>query len=139
MDLKSTLDRCIERGQFMTQEIAKAQFGNDSPEARAITRRWRITEASDLVGVTAQTIRNYEESGKLPSPETAMIGRVEQRTGYSIQQINAMRDVFGTRPTRPAGQDPVVLAVAAHKGGLIKHPHRYILLNGWHYRGYVSY
>ncbi|MFK3843865.1 MULTISPECIES: plasmid-partitioning protein SopA [Serratia] len=120
MDLKSTLDRCIERGQFMTQEIAKAQFGNDSPEARAITRRWRITEASDLVGVTAQTIRNYEESGKLPSPETAMIGRVEQRTGYSIQQINAMRDVFGTRPTRPAGQDPVVLAVAAHKGGAYK-------------------
>ncbi|PEM34688.1 AAA family ATPase, partial [Bacillus wiedmannii] len=37
-----------------------------------------------------------------------------------IQQINTMRDVFGTRPTKPDGQDPVVLAVAAHKGGAYK-------------------
>lgn len=81
MNLKSTPDRCINRGQFMTQEIAKAQFGNDSPKARVITRRWQIAEASELVSVTAQTIRNYEETGKFPCTETAMIGRIEQRTG----------------------------------------------------------
>ncbi|WP_447876438.1 plasmid-partitioning protein SopA [Serratia fonticola] len=137
MDLRSTLDRCIERSQFMTQEIAKVQFGNDSQEARAMTRRWRITKASDLVGVTAQTIRNYEESGKLPSPGTAMIGRVERRTGYTIQQINAMRDVFGTRPRRPAGQDPVVLAITAHKEGAYKtstsvHIAQWMALHGLH-------
>ncbi|WP_157795210.1 MerR family DNA-binding transcriptional regulator, partial [Yersinia pestis] len=92
----------------MTQEIAKSQFGNDSPAARTITRRWRITEAAELVGVTPQTIRNYEDSGKLPPPDTAMIGRVEQRTGYSIQQINDMRDVFKTRLSKPKGENPVV-------------------------------
>ena len=47
-------------------------------------------------------------------------GRVEQRAGYSIAQINHMRDVFGTQPYRPAGADPVVVGVAAHKGGAYK-------------------
>ncbi|WP_016673301.1 plasmid-partitioning protein SopA, partial [Yersinia pestis] len=76
--------------------------------------------AAELVGVTPQTIRNYEDSGKLPPPDTAMIGRVEQRTGYSIQQINDMRDVFKTRLSKPKGENPVVLAIAAHKGGAYK-------------------
>ena len=41
MDLKSTLDRCIERGQFMTQEIAKAQFvmwPPETPDSSCISR-----------------------------------------------------------------------------------------------------
>lgn len=136
MDLKSTLDRCIERGQFMTQEIAKSQFGNDSPAARTITRRWRITEAAELVGVTPQTIRNYEDSGKLPPPDTAMIGRVEQRTGYSIQQINDMRDVFKTRLSKPKAKILLFLPLQLIKVVHTRHRHLFILLNGWRYKGY---
>lgn len=52
MDLKNRLDEIIGRGHQMTQLIAQAQFGDDSPEARAITRRWGITEAAELVGIT---------------------------------------------------------------------------------------
>ncbi|MFW5407757.1 plasmid-partitioning protein SopA [Pectobacterium brasiliense] len=120
MNLKQRLDEYIARGHAMTRAIAQAQFGDDSPEARKITRRWGITEAAELVGVTPQTIRNSEENGKLPPADTVIKGRVEQRAGYTIEQINAMRDHFGTRPKRPDGHDPVVLAVAAHKGGAYK-------------------
>lgn len=118
--LIDTLDQCIERGQDMTRAIAIAQFGDDSPEARQITRRWGITEAAELVGVTPQAIRDAEKSQRLPVPDMERRGRVEQRIGYTIQQINYMREVFGTVRRRPEGSDPVVLAVAAHKGGAYK-------------------
>jgi len=118
--LIETLDQCIERGQDMTRAIAIAQFGDDSPEARQITRRWGITEAAELVGVTPQAIRDAEKSQRLPVPDMERRGRVEQRIGYTIQQINYMREVFGTVRRRPEGSDPVVLAVAAHKGGAYK-------------------
>lgn len=120
MGLIATLDQCIERGQQMTRAIAVAQFGDDSPEARQITRRWGITEAAELVGVTPQAIRDAEKSGRLPTPDMEKRGRVEQRIGYTIEQINHMREVFGTMRRRPANADPVVLAVAAHKGGAYK-------------------
>lgn len=120
MGLITMLDQCIAAGQSMTRAIAVAQFGDDSPDARKITRRWGITEAADLVGVTPQAIRDAEKSGRLPVPDMEKRGRVEQRIGYTIEQINHMREVFGTVRRRPEGADPVVLAVAAHKGGAYK-------------------
>ena len=47
-------------------------------------------------------------------------GRVEQRVGYTIEQINHMRDVFGTRLRRAEDVFPPVIGVAAHKGGVYK-------------------
>lgn len=120
MNLKSRLDELISRGHAMTMAIAQAQFGDDSPESRAITRRWGITEAAELIGVTPQSIRNAEDGGRLPPADMVTRGRVPQRAGYTIEQINSMRDHFGTRPSRPEGQSPVVLAIAAHKGGAYK-------------------
>ncbi|MBV7880084.1 AAA family ATPase, partial [Yersinia pestis] len=38
----------------------------------------------------------------------------------SIQQINDMRAVFKTRLSKPKGENPVVLAIAAHKVGAYK-------------------
>jgi len=120
MKLLSMLKNTVERGQLMTHKIAVSQFGDDSPAARAITRRWGMGEAAELVGVTPQAIRNAEAEGRLPVPDMILRGRVEQRAGYNIQQINDMRDCFGTRPGKPEGQDAVVLAIAAHKGGAYK-------------------
>lgn len=120
MNLKTRLDELISRGHAMTMAIAQAQFGDDSPESRAITRRWGITEAAELIGVTPQSIRNAEDAGRLPPADMVTRGRVPQRAGYTIEQINSMRDHFGTRPSRPEGQNPAVLAIAAHKGGAYK-------------------
>ncbi|EKE2597404.1 TPA: plasmid-partitioning protein SopA [Salmonella enterica] len=120
MSLKDTLDECIRMGSAMTLAIARAQFGDDSPESRQITRRWRITEAAELIGVSPQNIRDAEDNGRLPPPDMETRGRVEQRSGYTIQQINSMRAIFGTLNRRPENESPVVLAVAAHKGGAWK-------------------
>lgn len=57
MGLMDILNQCITAGHEMTKAIAIAQFNDDSPEARKITRRWRIGEAADLVGVSSQAIR----------------------------------------------------------------------------------
>ena len=73
-----------------------------------------------MVGVSAPTIRAAEEDGRLPVPDMVLKGRIKQRDGYTIKQINNMRDVFGTRPHRPVGTDPQVVAIAAHKGGAYK-------------------
>ena len=40
------------------------------------------------------------KAGRLPHPDMEIRGRVEQRVGYTIEQINHMRDVFGTRLRR---------------------------------------
>ncbi len=94
MGLMDILNQCITAGHEMTKAIAIAQFNDDSPEARKITRRWRIGEAADLVGVSSQAIRDAEKAGRLPHPDMETRGRVEQRVGYTIEQINHMRDVF---------------------------------------------
>lgn len=69
MKLMETLNQCINAGHEMTKAIAIAQFNDDSPEARKITRRWRIGEAADLVGVSSQAIRDAEKAGRLPHPD----------------------------------------------------------------------
>lgn len=120
MKLLTQLDECIARGKAMTQAIAEYQFGDDSPESRHITRRWGIQEVAAMVGVSIQTIRNAEEDGRLPVPDMVQKGRIFQRDGYTIQQIQNMREVFGTAPHRPEGENPVVVGVAAHKGGAYK-------------------
>ena len=120
MSLINLLHECIRRGQEMTQAIAIAQFGDDSPEARRITRRWGITEVADLIGVTPQAIRDAEKTGRLPAPDFETRGRVERRAGYTIDQISNMRSVFGNQNQRPEGKNPVVLSVMSHKGGVYK-------------------
>lgn len=121
MKLLKQLDDCVSRGRALTKAIAEAQFGDDSPEARSITRRWGIYDAAPMVHVSASTIRAAEDDGRLPVPEMVNKGRAgSQRAGYTIEQINNMRDIFGTRPQRPEGQDPVVVGIAAHKGGAYK-------------------
>lgn len=69
MGLMDILNQCITAGHEMTKAIAIAQFNDDSPEARKITRRWRIGEAADLVGVSSQAIRDAEKAGRLPHPD----------------------------------------------------------------------
>ncbi|ORJ23972.1 AAA family ATPase (plasmid) [Rouxiella badensis] len=120
MNLLERLDVCLSRGAAMTKLIAEDMFGDDSPDSRAITRRWGIQEAALMVGVSQPTIRNAEDDGRLPPPDMVKKGRIEQRDGYTIQQINTMREVFGTLPYRPEGEDPVVVGIAQHKGGAFK-------------------
>ena len=89
-----------------------------APESRkTIDLRFNPTEAAKMVGRTAQHIRLRESEGKLPSPDVDETGR---RAGYSLEQINRMREFFGTLPYRADTDEPVILSIQSFKGGVGK-------------------
>ncbi|WP_308917847.1 AAA family ATPase [Jannaschia sp. LMIT008] len=80
--------------------------------------RFNVRTAADMVGRTEKAIRDAEGDGRLPVPDKDP--DTNRRTGYSLAQVNAMRQVFGTLPHR-APEDPAcVLAVQNFKGGVAK-------------------
>ncbi len=81
------------------------------------TRRYSITRAAAMVGRTPTAIREAEKDGRLAGVERMVNGR---RVGYTLYEVNAMRDVFGTRPWREPGDPPAVIAVQNFKGGVGK-------------------
>ncbi len=60
MKLMETLNQCINAGHEMTKAIAIAF---KMMARKRITRRWRIGEAADLVGVSSQAIRDARKQG----------------------------------------------------------------------------
>ena len=57
-----------------------------------------ITRAAELVNRTPAAIRDAEKDGKIfGAVERKASGR---RIGYSLAEVNHMREVFGTRPWR---------------------------------------
>jgi chromosome partitioning protein len=95
--------------------------------------RFSITRTADLVCRTGAAIREAEKDGRLPRVERTATGR---RIGYTLAEINHMREVFGTRPWR-APEDPVsVIAVQNFKGGVGKstvsaHLAQYLAIRGY--------
>lgn len=91
--------------------------GSAQDHRNRVAPRFSITRAAELVGRTGAAIRDAEKEGRLPSVERTATGR---RVGYTLAEINHMRDVFGTRPWR-AAEDPLsVIAVQNFKGGVGK-------------------
>lgn len=96
--------------------------------------RFNVRTAGEMVGRTEKAIRDAEADGRLPEPEKdPTTGR---RTGYSLAEINRMRDVFGTLPHRASSDPATVLAVQNFKGGVGKstvtvHLAQYLALKGY--------
>jgi chromosome partitioning protein len=89
-----------------------------APEGvKTLRKTWTISEAADLVGRSQQSIRLAEKEGKLPPPERLETGR---RCGYTLEAINKMREVFGTRPWRASTDEPVIISFSNFKGGVGK-------------------
>src|ERR1700710_292547 len=59
--------------------------------------RFSITRTAELVGRTGAAIREAEKDGRLPGVARTSTGR---RIGYTLEEVNDMRRVFGTRPWR---------------------------------------
>ncbi len=102
-----------------TNDLRRAfRDNNFKPDAlKKDTRRYSMKEAVELVGRSHQAIRDAEADGRLESPE---IGESGRRLGFTLKQINTMRDVFGTRPTRSENDEPIVVAIQNFKGGVAK-------------------
>ena len=102
-------------------------------EEKIIDISFSITRAAEMVGRTSEAIRQAEADGRLPAPRLNANGR---REGYSLGDVNRMRDLFGTRRSRKQGDPPIVLAVQNFKGGVGKstltcHLAQYLALQGY--------
>ncbi len=105
----------------------------DPANQKRFERTWTIGQLSAMVGRAPQTIRDAEDDGRLPPPQKDTANR---RRGYTLQELNHMRDVFGTRPHRGEGEDTPVIAFSNFKGGagkstLAVHFAQYMALKGY--------
>lgn len=87
-----------------------------SPEENKVLREWGISDTASMVNRTPQTIRNLEESGKIPKARLVKKGKREERV-YNLQEINHIRDVLGVRLSKPEGIPPAIISFANFKGG----------------------
>lgn len=96
--------------------------------------RFNVRTAAEMAGRTEKAIRDAEADGRLPQPEKDPgTGR---RNGYSLADVNRMREVFGTQPRRAEDDPPLVLAVQNFKGGvgkstLVTHLAQFFALRGY--------
>lgn len=126
------LEEILQRSQVILQNIRAEYFAPDAK--KYLKRRFSITETGQLVGKSAQAIRDAEAQGKVPEPEKDP--KTNRRTGYRIEEVNRLRDYFGSRPFRGESDDPCVLAVQNFKGGVGKsaistHLAQYLAIKGY--------
>lgn len=101
--------------------------------SKTLPLRFSIRQAAKMVGKSDMTIRRAEQEGALPSPEKRESGH---RIGFQLEDINRMRDLFGTRPGRADSDAPLILGVQNFKGGVGKstiatHAAQYFALQGY--------
>lgn len=122
----------IERAsEQVINRLRESTFAPD--QQKRLQLRFSLTQAARLVGRTTQAIRLAEKEGRLPAPVTNERGR---RSGYTLAQLNAMRELFGTLPHRADTDEPVILSVQNFKGGVGKstvatHLAHYLALQGY--------
>lgn len=125
--------REIERRSYQVIErLRENVFAPDRKKRLKVM--FSISEAAQMVGRTPTAIREAEKNGRLPAPQMDEKGR---RLGYTLEDINRMREEFGTLPWRdPSTDEAVVLAFQNFKGGVGKstttvHNAQYLALQGY--------
>lgn len=76
-----------------------------------------ISKAAALVGRTASAIREAERDGRLPERGRTGSGH---RVHYSLEELDQMREIFGTRPWRSPTDTPAIISISNFKGGVAK-------------------
>lgn len=130
MKLTDVLERCIDKADAVIEIIKEDNFG--SSQEKQLNRRFSITQAAKMVGVSREAIRLAEKAGRIKPPSET----IKNRKVYSLKEINELRDSFGTRPFRGPEDDPFVLLFMNFKGGVRKttisvHQAQYLALKGY--------
>ncbi len=101
---------------------------------KTLELRFNVRSAAEMVGRSEKLIRDAEADGRLPEADKDPDSN--RRTGYSLAEINRMREVFGTLPHRGPGDPPAVIAVQNFKGGVgkstvVTHMAQFFALRGY--------
>lgn len=82
--------------------------------------RWRISQAAQLIGVAASTLRYNERQGVIAEPKhlTASGERI-----YTLEEINTIRRALQRDALRPAGSRVAAVSFSQQKGGVGKSTH----------------
>ncbi|MCG7575072.1 AAA family ATPase [Phaeobacter sp. CNT1-3] len=134
-DFPITLDEIealASRADVVIDRLRERLFAPDAEKRLDV--RFNVRTASEMVGRTEKAIRDAEADGRLPEPEKDP--NTGRRTGYSLAEVNRMREVFSTMPHRATGDPATVLAVQNFKGGVGKstvtvHLAQYLALKGY--------
>ncbi len=106
----------------------------DTDGHKQLELRFNVRTAAEMVGRSEKLIRDAEADGRLPPPRKDPVSG--RRTGYSLTEVNGMREVFGTLPWRAEDESALVLSVQSFKGGVGKstltcHLAQYFALKGY--------
>ncbi len=129
-----TIQQIEEIERASEQVINRRRESTFAPDQqKQLQLRFSLTQAAKFVGRTPQAIRLAEKEGRLPAPVTNERGR---RSGYTLAQLNVMRELFGTLPHRADTDEPIILSVQNFKGGVGKstvatHLAHYLALQGY--------
>ncbi len=101
---------------------------------KTLELRFNVRSAAEMVNRSEKLIRDAEADGRLPEADKDPDSN--RRTGYSLAEINRMREVFGTLPHRGPGDPPAVIAVQNFKGGVgkstvVTHMAQFFALRGY--------
>lgn len=110
-----TISQIVSHSDALIKELRDIAFDPDAN--KRLKRFYTITQVAEMVGRSPNGIRKAEASGALPMPELSKQGR---RTGYTLAQVNGIREYFGIAPGRAPGEEPIRMAFQNFKGGVGK-------------------
>ncbi|MBU2887714.1 AAA family ATPase [Gilvimarinus agarilyticus] len=123
------LNESISVGQGMMRQIAQlvkesqgdkhdiATLKEHLVDDRVQKRRYGSTVAAEMASISHPRLYAAEKDGRLPPPDYRQDTKTKVRAGYTINQINYMRDVFNTAPRKPEGAAAAVIGILNLKGG----------------------
>lgn len=113
--ITSQIGDLAQSGERMIERLRRKAF---LPESRkGLDVRFGIAEVAQLLGCSTNRIRMAEEDGRLPPPPAGENGR---RAGYSVTELQHMREVLDALPRRGPDSTAAIIAVQNFKGGVGK-------------------
>ena len=125
------IGQLADSGEQMVERLRRTAFLPG--QNKALSLRFGIAEAAELLNCSTNRIRMAEQDGRLPSPDESGTGR---RLGYDINALLNMRHVLGASPRRSEQSAPAIITVQNFKGGVGKstvttHLAHYLALKGY--------
>lgn len=108
------LENVIQKCDATMQKLA--QLGMSPDNEKKFSRLFSVTETAEMVGRSRATL--YQLGDELACPiKNLQTGRVK---GYTLDQVNSIREYFKTLPWRKPDEKCVKLAIQSFKGGVSK-------------------